>query len=76
MRVKGLKRLVRVPKIFRAGFGYTELPLIGSKSAQLLFAEGEQQVLINQKVTIMVEDGEDKSELEMIKYVEKRMLIL
>ena len=43
MRVKGLKRLVRVPKIFRAGFGYTELPLIGRKSAQLLFAEGEQQ---------------------------------
>ena len=35
-----------------------------------------RRFLINQKVTIMVEDGEDKSELEMIKCVEKRMLIL
>lgn len=35
-----------------------------------------RRFLINQKVTIMVEDGEDKSELEMIKYVEKCMLIL
>ena len=35
-----------------------------------------RRFLINQKVTIMVEDGEDKSKSQMIKYVEKRMLIL
>ena len=43
MGIEGLKRLVRVPKIFRLVLVYTELPLIGRKSAQLLFAEGEQQ---------------------------------